>query len=70
MENASARVRYYENESHKSEMDRLFEEHYTAYADKGIMDYMRDVLAALCAQGVLKEDAAGDMLGLIREQKV
>ncbi len=69
MENAAARVRYYEDESHKSETDLLFEKHYTAYADRGIIDYMRDVLTALCAHGVIKEDEAGDMLGLIREQR-
>ena len=46
LKNATARVCYYDENGHKNEMDRLFEQHYTNYSGKGIIDYMRDILMA------------------------
>lgn len=68
LENASARVRYYEDDGHKSEMDRLFEREYTSYTGRGIIDYMQDILTALSENGQLHHDKMRNMLGLIGNQ--
>ena len=65
-------VRYYEADGHKGESERLFEENYTAYADKGVLHYIADILALLIEGGALNESEAGDYLPLMqgyREEK-
>jgi len=64
-ENALMRLEYYDNDGHKSEMDRLFEEYYTGYADSGIINYMKDVLCALADDGVLPEAEVNKLLDLM-----
>ena len=47
---------YYEKYP-KSPLDRAFEEHYTAYSDRGVMDYVHDLLAVLIEQKKLGAEA-------------
>lgn len=55
LHNARQRAAYYE-----ATVDplaaQLFEKRYTSYSDRGVMDYMRDVLALLCEEKLLHED--------------
>ena len=55
LHNARQRAAYYEAIADKSDA-RLFERRYTSYSDRGVMDYMRDVLALLCEEKLLQED--------------
>ena len=55
LQNAEQRAAYYEK-AVRTEDERLFEERYTSYSDKGVMDYVRDVLALLCEEKLLEED--------------
>lgn len=54
LENARARASYYER-GKKDDGALLFEKRYTAYSDRGVMDYVRDVLALLIEDGLLDE---------------
>ena len=47
---------YYEKYP-KSPLDKAFEERYTAYSDRGVMDYVHDLLAALIEQKSLGAEA-------------
>jgi len=59
-------VKYYEADGHKGELERLFEENYTDYADKGILHYINDVLMSLISEAVLSETEAGEYLPLMQ----
>ena len=48
-------VQYYETHTPSSE-EHLFEQNYTSYADRGVMDYVRDLLLLLTQRGILSED--------------
>ena len=48
-------VKYYEAHA-PSEEERLFEQRYTSYADRGVMDYVRELLTELSRRGALPED--------------
>lgn len=69
MENALMRLKYYDNNGHKSEIDRLFEEYYTDYADSSIIHYMKDVLCALAADGVLADAEINTLLDLMESSE-
>ena len=64
LQNASVRVSYFDE--HKNETDRLFEQQYTDYADRRIMDYMRDVLVFLAEDGILTGNETSNMLEVLR----
>ena len=55
---------YYEQHP-KSPMDRAFEEHYTSDVDRGVMDYVHDMLVLLKSQGFLDPEETEDFLELI-----
>jgi len=65
LRNTGQRVAYYEKAAN-TELERLFEERYTSYSDRGVMDYVRDVLALLCEEGLLDEAEAMPSLALIQ----
>ena len=65
LQNAGQRAAYYEKAT-RTEDERLFEERYTSYSDRGVMDYMRDVLALLCEEELLDEAEAMPLLALIQ----
>lgn len=69
LRNAVQRVAYYERAA-RTESERLFEERYTSYSDRGVMDYMHDVLALLCEEELLSEAEAMPFLALIRRTDV
>ena len=55
---------YYEQHS-KSPLDKAFEERYTSFADRGVMDYVHDLLVLLIDGGDLKEDETEEFLKMI-----
>lgn len=55
---------YYETHE-PSEEERDFEARYTSYADRGVMDYVRDLLSALVRAGSLSEEETASMLALL-----
>jgi len=59
---ASDCVKYYEADGHKGELERLFEESYTDYADKGVLHYINDVLMLLISEAALSEAEVGEYL--------
>ena len=65
LHNARQRAAYYETNTDK-EAARLFEQRYTSYSDRGVMDYVRDVLALLCEEKLLHEDDIKQVWELIR----
>ncbi len=65
LRNAGQRAAYYEKVV-RTEDERLFEARYTAYSDRGVMDYMRDVLALLCEEELLGEADVMSFLALIQ----
>ncbi len=65
LQNAGQRTAYYEK-AVRTEDERLFEECYTSYSDRGVMDYMRDVLALLCEEELLDKAEAMSLLELIQ----
>ena len=56
---------YYESHS-LSQEERAFEECYTSYADRGVMDYVRDILCGLVERGSLTESETASMLELLK----
>jgi hypothetical protein len=48
-------VEYYESHTLSTE-EQQFEQRYTSYADRGVMDYVRDLLQLLTQRGILSED--------------
>ena len=65
LQNAGQRAAYYEKAA-RTEDERLFEERYTSYSDRGVMDYMQDVLTLLCEEELLAKTEAMPLLALIR----
>ncbi len=65
LHSAGQRAAYYEK-AVRTEDERLFEARYTSYSDRGVMDYVRDVLALLCAEELLAEAEAMPLLALIQ----
>ena len=65
LHNAGQRAAYYEKVV-RTEDERLFEARYTSYSDRGVMDYMRDVLALLCEEELLGEADVMSFLALIQ----
>lgn len=63
-ENVEQMAAYYEQHP-KSAADRAFEEHYTSCVDRGVMDYVHDMLVLLKSQGCLDPDETEDFLELI-----
>jgi len=57
-------MNYYDN-SQKDAEQQAFEEHYTALSDRGLMDYVRDVLTLLKEDGLLSGSEADPMIELI-----
>jgi hypothetical protein len=49
-----------------TDKEKKFEKHYTSYADRGVMDYVYDVIICLINRGSLTEAEAGNMLGLLQ----
>ena len=58
-------VEYYEKHP-MTDKEKEFEKHYTSYADRGVMDYVYDVIICLINRGSLTEAEAGNMLGLLQ----
>ena len=63
--NARERAAYYEANAKDSDA-MLFEKRYTAYCDRGVMDYVRDVLAILCEEKELTENEVKPVAELIQ----
>ena len=61
----SRMVEYYEKHQ-MTEEEKEFEQRYTSYADKGVMDYVHDILTSLIKDGYLTEAETGNMLGLLK----
>ena len=61
---ASAHTRYYEKH-HRTAEELLFEQTYTEYADRGVMDYVCDMLQLLAEKGVLSRDQVKPMCALL-----
>ena len=55
---------YYDSHP-KTPEDVAFEEHYTSYADRGLMDYVHDVLVLLKDKGILDTTEKDSFLELI-----
>ncbi|MEA5060795.1 MAG: hypothetical protein VB049_12325 [Candidatus Pelethousia sp.] len=62
---AKQRADYYESRERAPE-ELLFEQCYTAYSDRGIMDYMRDILSILCEEKDISPNQAKPILDLIQ----
>jgi hypothetical protein len=65
LQNAGQRTAYYEK-AVRTEDERLFEERYTSYSDKGVMDYVRDVLASCARKNCWTKPRAMSLLELIQ----
>lgn len=65
LKNARARADYYEY-AQRTEEERLFEMRYTSYSDRGVMDYVYDVLCLLYEDQVLNLDENRSILELIQ----
>ena len=66
--NVRQRAAYYEANADKSAAC-LFEKQYTSYSDKGVMDYVRDMLVLLCEEKLLHEDEIKPVLELIQRSQ-
>ena len=64
LESTNARTKYYEAHRRSAE-ELLFERTYTEYADRGVMDYVRDMLQLLADQNVLSRDQVKPMCTLL-----
>ena len=65
LKNARARAAYYER-STKGGDALLFEKTYTAYSDRGVMDYVRDALSILMEEKLLSESEIKPVFELIQ----
>ena len=61
----SEKLMDYYNNSRKDAEQQAFEENYTALSDRGLMDYVRDVLTLLKEDGLLSDSEADPMIELI-----
>jgi len=61
---AEKMMRYYDQSS-RTEMELCFEEHYTSYSDRGVMDYVHDVLMYFADEGVLPSSETRSMIELL-----
>lgn len=64
LKTSGAIVDYYERRE-LSDEERLFTKKYTSYSDRGLMDYVYDVLSLLVGEGALKSGECAAMLELI-----
>lgn len=62
---AEQRAAYYFKKS-RTEDERRFEEEYTSYSDRGVMDYIRDVLELLIADKTLEHEEIAPVWKLIQ----
>lgn len=69
LHNARQRAAYYETNANTPDA-RLFEKNYTSYADRGVMDYVRDILRLLCEEKRLTEAEIKPISELIRRASV
>ncbi len=65
LENARQRTEYYDRCNDEKEKS-IFEENYTSYSDKGVMDYIRDILMVLRENKTLKEEEIKPIWDLIQ----
>jgi len=65
LNNARGRATYYEK-AVLTEEEKWFERHYTSYSDRGVMDYVYDVLCILCEEKLLSSDDTKSILELIQ----
>lgn len=61
LKNAETQTAYYDRHANDSECS-LFERNYTAYSDRGVMDYVHDILQLLVRQGAISPVQAKPML--------
>ncbi len=61
----SRMVEYYEKHQ-MTEEEKEFEQRYTSYADRGVMDYMHDVIAGLVKDGYLTGAETGNIISLLK----
>ncbi len=59
-------VKYYESDGRKSELERLFEETYTDYADSGILHYISDIFLCLNNDKTLSEAETKEYMSLMK----
>lgn len=69
LHNARQRAAYYEANANTPDA-RLFEQLYTSYADRGVMDYVHDILCLLCEEKRLTEAEIKPISELIRRASV
>lgn len=69
LHNARQRAAYYEANANTPDA-RLFEQLYTSYADRGVMDYVHDILCLLCEEKRLTEAEVKPISELIRRASV
>jgi len=67
-QNAEVLASYYLSQE-LSEEDREFRENYSSYGDRGLMDYVRDMLTALADSGELEKAEVQDFLENIRRNE-
>jgi hypothetical protein len=68
LENARQRTSYYDR--HERTADELiFEQTYTSYCDRGIMDYVRDAMCYLAGENLVKPEQANPLLALLERKQ-
>ena len=65
LESARQRVDYYDRCDSDSEK-KIYEENYTSYSDRGVMDYVRDILSVLVEKKKLSKDEIRPIWKLIQ----
>lgn len=68
LHNAEQRAAYYDKHS-RTEEELLFEQSYTAYADRGVMDYVNDMLMMLAEYGDIPSEQAKPFMDLIKRTR-
>jgi len=63
---ATELVNYYEKDGHKSDIDRLFEEKYTDFADSGIINCVRDIFGLIVEGGLMTEAETAEYMALMQ----
>ncbi|MDD3200126.1 MAG: hypothetical protein PHN73_07475 [Eubacteriales bacterium] len=67
-DNAGQRTAYYDRHERTAD-EFLFEQTYTSYCDRGIMDYVRDAMRYLIEDNLIKPEQANPLLALLERKQ-
>ncbi|MGI6105624.1 MAG: hypothetical protein ACOYD7_05475, partial [Raoultibacter sp.] len=68
-DNVSARAEYYLKPGKRGEEEKFFELYYTDYAERGLIDYVYDVLVLLRDSEALPEKESNEFVGLLKRRR-